>query len=1194
MRSSGWMTQPSRAQLYPGVVLEGRYRIERRLGVGGMGEVFLATRLSLGDAVAIKCLLPSCDSPEMRARFLLEVQTAARVRHPSVVEIHDFGEPRGGLPYMVMEYLEGPTLAEVLERQGALPVERALPLFAEICAAVEAAHRRGVVHRDLKPANVIIARSDDGRALAKVLDFGIAQRAGAGRRLTSPGAIVGTACYMAPEQVLGEEVGPGADIFSLGVMLYELVTGARPFEGARPAETLMRTAEGRYAPPEERVPDLPEAVRAAIARALQRVPEDRPSSTLALAAMAGAGAGERGVDRFDDATTMMTTARGIGGHAPTLHAPVGELQTGASAPELASTGVGATAARTEARGDRVALAAPQFERFVGRARELERLRERWAAAGRNEQPIAIVTGASGVGKTRLVRALCESLREGAAPPLILRGRFFAYEGEQASSFATFLGMLDGASPGRRPPTSGEYRLVGPGAADASARSVVEIVEAFAARIEGRRALLVFDDLHAARRVELELIDHLRRLVAARGGLVVATLEREGAGADVTTWLLGHTRRRSCALLELGPLDAGEVRDWLSGVFGALRLRPQELQRLLQVTGGNPYYLEETVRHLVVRGALRRDQASGSWVFERFARGVDALPETIGSLVRARLEALDADPKSAPLRATLEQAAALGDEFCFDTLQLACGLDEDALEEQIELALARQLLDEDGVSVGNDYRFHGPALREVLYAGMSRRRRRRAHKRAVAALRERYPGESRRLAHALAYHHEALQDWPAALRNGLVALEAACARQDNARAEQALARAERARDQLERDGEALTAEERARFAWLAGVLHSRTGRFEQARADLLRADEAARAAGDAALSLEVALTLARCLLGLAEHEEAVRTADDVHARAEAKGAREVSLRARVFAASVRTRQGRTDEAARRIEEVLRALDGRDPEALRAEAHRERAWQHLKLGEYLDAERHVERALTLARASHDRHALYSAISAKAALLAESQRSDEALAVQQEALELARGLCLRRREAIELANLGEAYFELGDIPGARGRFLEALEIFIEIGDRACEGDCRVNVGRALLRGGELADAIAMLERARELCAATERQEYAAIASLHLGEAYLQRGALDDAELALASAHESFREQASPLTWRAAFVRARLARARGDEGAARGWVEEALERLARRRERLPAHVDPRAVEAEAQPVRALLAALDRDAQRG
>ncbi|MCB9749051.1 MAG: tetratricopeptide repeat protein [Myxococcales bacterium] len=364
-------------------------------------------------------------------------------------------------------------------------------------------------------------------------------------------------------------------------------------------------------------------------------------------------------------------------------------------------------------------------------------------------------------------------------------------------------------------------------------------------------------------------------------------------------------------------------------------------------------------------------------------------------------------------------------------------------------------------------------------------------------------------------------------------------------------------------------------------------MEQARADLMRAGEAARAAGDGALELEVRLTLARCLLGLADYERAVTTADAVDARARATGARDVSNKARVFAASVRTRQGRIDEAARRIEEVLGALGAGDPEALRAEAHRERAWQLLKLGAYVEAERHVERALTCARASGDRHAIYSAIGAKAALLSESGRLEEGLEVQREALELARGLCLRRREAIELANLGEAYLELEQLDEARARFHEALEIFIEIGDRACEGDCRVNVGRALLRSGALEDAIAMLERARELCVALERHEYAAIASLHLGEAFLRRGAHDQAEDALASAYASFAEQGSPLTWRAAFLRAQAARASGATEAARTWAQEARTLLERRRQQLPVHVDPRGLERDAEAVRSLLASL-------
>ncbi|MCA9686341.1 MAG: serine/threonine protein kinase, partial [Myxococcales bacterium] len=265
----------------PGEVLVGKYRVIDRLGVGGMGAVHSALRLSLGDVVAIKSILPHRSNPRNRARFIREARALARVRHPNVVHVFDFGESEDGRPYMVMEYVEGPTLSQVLAA-GGLPLARTLEIFVDICKAVEAGHRRGVIHRDLKPGNVMLARSDDGGELVKVLDFGLASllddEPGRGE-----GALVGTFGYMSPEAIEHRAWGPASDVFALGVMLYELVTGVQPFKAANAIATVMKICDGDHVPVEERVSDLPPGVGVAIEAALRRDPEARPASALELA-----------------------------------------------------------------------------------------------------------------------------------------------------------------------------------------------------------------------------------------------------------------------------------------------------------------------------------------------------------------------------------------------------------------------------------------------------------------------------------------------------------------------------------------------------------------------------------------------------------------------------------------------------------------------------------------------------------------------------------------------------------------------------------------------------------------------------------------------------------------------------------------------------------------------------------------------
>lgn len=213
-------------------VLVARYRLDRRLGRGGMGTVYAASDLALQRPVAVKVLREDLAGDlEAADRFEREARVAAAFSHPNVVTIHDYGITASGRGFLVMELLDGRTLRAEMEQEGALPPERALHVLRGVCGAVDAAHRRRLVHRDLKPENVFLA-SLEGLEAAKVLDFGIAkafQAAGGERRQTAMGVLVGTPEYMAPEQLRGEEVSPSCDLWALGVMAYEMLTGRHPF-----------------------------------------------------------------------------------------------------------------------------------------------------------------------------------------------------------------------------------------------------------------------------------------------------------------------------------------------------------------------------------------------------------------------------------------------------------------------------------------------------------------------------------------------------------------------------------------------------------------------------------------------------------------------------------------------------------------------------------------------------------------------------------------------------------------------------------------------------------------------------------------------------------------------------------------------------------------------------------------------------
>ncbi len=219
-----------------GRTLDSKYELVAPLGEGGMGTVYRARRLHIGDEVAVKVLhrkfLPNAEAIE---RFRREARSAALLTHPNVVTIHDFADARsdGSPAYIVMELVKGVSLRVLLKREGRLDERRAVELMGDICAGVGVGHKQGVVHRDLKPDNVIIAppAAEGGREVAKVVDFGIAKLRDAtgSLDLTQTGALLGTPLYMAPEQCRGERLGPSTDVYSLGAMLYEMLTGAPPF-----------------------------------------------------------------------------------------------------------------------------------------------------------------------------------------------------------------------------------------------------------------------------------------------------------------------------------------------------------------------------------------------------------------------------------------------------------------------------------------------------------------------------------------------------------------------------------------------------------------------------------------------------------------------------------------------------------------------------------------------------------------------------------------------------------------------------------------------------------------------------------------------------------------------------------------------------------------------------------------------------
>src|SRR5512137_963521 len=254
-----------------GRTLGDRYRILERIGEGGMGTVYLCEHVALGKRMAVKVLRPEFSSDEeLVRRFQQEARAASQIGQENIVDVIDFGRTPDGSMYFAMEALEGESLAKVMRREGKLPLDRAFPILGQICKALGAAHARGIVHRDLKPENVILLRRDDGSDFVKVLDFGISKngRGPETARITRAGSIIGTPEYMAPEQAAATTVDHRCDIYALGVLAYEMVTGVLPFQGDTPLATLLKHQSEPPESPRKRRPDLPQEAETLILRAL--------------------------------------------------------------------------------------------------------------------------------------------------------------------------------------------------------------------------------------------------------------------------------------------------------------------------------------------------------------------------------------------------------------------------------------------------------------------------------------------------------------------------------------------------------------------------------------------------------------------------------------------------------------------------------------------------------------------------------------------------------------------------------------------------------------------------------------------------------------------------------------------------------------------------------------------------------------
>ena len=304
----------------------GRYGMERRLGAGGMSTVFMATDTVLERLVAVKLLAEHlADDDAFVARFRREALAAARLQHPNIVQVFDSGQDsESRRHYIVMEYVDGPSCADLLRERQRLDVEETVHIVRDACHGLDYAHRAGVVHRDVKPGNLLLAEET---GITKLADFGIA-KAAEQTRITQVGSVLGTAAYLSPEQARGDEAGPASDIYSLGVCAYQLLTGRLPHEYGSLTELALKQQQDTVAPIADYRPEVPPELDEAVRLCLERDPNARYSSALELARALDAGlhgertaATERLILGDTDATPALDATSATRAMPRTAHVP---------------------------------------------------------------------------------------------------------------------------------------------------------------------------------------------------------------------------------------------------------------------------------------------------------------------------------------------------------------------------------------------------------------------------------------------------------------------------------------------------------------------------------------------------------------------------------------------------------------------------------------------------------------------------------------------------------------------------------------------------------------------------------------------------------------------------------------------------------------------------------------------------------
>jgi transcriptional regulator with GAF, ATPase, and Fis domain/predicted Ser/Thr protein kinase/DNA-binding transcriptional ArsR family regulator/predicted negative regulator of RcsB-dependent stress response len=1166
-----------------------RYEVERELGRGGMGVVYLVREEGRPEPVALKVLTRRYSESAMR-HFEQEFRTLTGLSHPSLTEVYDFGRHRlddgREVPFFTMQFVDGVTLGEFV-RPPAREFDALLSLLAQVGQALAYLHGKGLVHQDVKPSNVMVVNGSGDRARVKLMDLGLAGQPHHG---AGPGQVRGTAAYLSPEAARGGYVDARSDLYSVGCVAYELLTGRPPFRGSSALGVLRGHLQEDPLPPSSLNRAIPRELEQLVLKLLAKDP---------------------GL-RYAGARPFLAALNEIAGGALDIETP-------------------------EIRRHRVLGGG-----FAGRREEVDRLDRLLADARQGIRRLALVVGEEGIGKSRL-------LREFQVRCQLDGNDLFVGRRDEAGSASSVVDAVARAIRSRGPLTPAVEERHGSSLAvllgetpDSSGYGRFRLFEAAAAAVEDLAArgpvLLAFEDLHRADEFSCALLGHLVRAPLARDGdatpspvfLLGSYRGEEVSRSSPLFDLLGEVREEGVVEeIFLGPLGIAECGALLRAMLGAEDVPEEFGRRMWEETRGNPLHLGELAAHLAEEGYL--EPGSGEAIDPSVLADV-RLPGKIRAILGRRLGRVGAEPRTA-----LQAAAALGgDRIDPDALAAITGMRWEHVVRQLldllRLGLVTREEDDQGSPV---YRLAHRGLRELVAETTPEEESRLLHARAVSYLERRgvprrhaawavladhaerggQPGRAidalsraGELARGLHAHREAVDLFGRALelarREGSESTSLLCGlfrRRGEARlligdpaaAEEdfrwMLARAEkdgddglradahlalgkvlslRSRDAeaqenlelaLEIAGDADSREAAVEARIGLGRILARQGQFDQAIDHLEEASREARDAGRGDLLTESLIARGE----VARDEGDFRAALESFREAEAAAGDRMSpaLQAAVEegAALALEVRGEYPQALEALERARRrAADRGDTPAL-ASLTSSLGIVHLKTGDHATAERLLHEALAVFRRLGSREGIVRTLQASARMDLYRGRYDRGLKSAEEALRTARRLARRDAVATSLGLLGSIRLRLGDLEGASSLLDEAGRSMREDRNPRWSASYHLDAGDLDRLRGEAARAVKHYQESAFLARKTGDRRLESTALCRLGQAHLEENAYDRARVACRKALSLVeeaglpREEADGLSLRS---RIELSRPGGDVVQARGDAREALER--------------------------------------